>query len=624
MADATIGKGDSEDRIPEEYLNEQAVSVIDTMKQFGVEAYNPDDLVGKKGLDVYRTMTRRDDAVKNGLTTKIMARLSSGYEYVPPDPEIEPRGEEMVEFLKHNEEHIKGSMLEILRRVMWNGLRDGYSVTEENYKVYGDESGKWKGFIGHDSLKTKFSRDFDFRTDDYGNILEKGKKQWIDGEEVVSKHDGLIQGQDTSDVKELDPNKFAIFSYNGESGNHYGTSELRAGYRPYWAKDAFIKMWGVNRERFGSPILYASIIKTISDSEEGPKGSTITAEQKLKALKVLKALQLATVFYKPQDVEVGAVDTGKAGTVVDFDKDCSYMDRAIYRSILLPSLLMEEGRRSGSLALGKTHGKLFTYILEFLGHLVEEVFNDQVFSRLIDINFANPKAYPKMKFRPFTEDQILFFSKLIFEAIEKGVLDPKDPMIRERLGFPPVDEDEAKRIKEDSGAEDTETEDNPDSDMSDGKDSWIQSYMDRHIVPYLERESPASDWPRHESLGTYVRFVEEETARSKEDRATGKVASEKDLVAVPNRPLTPVEKATDFKGIQKEWLKLSTVTVERLKKIMEMVETEVKKQSDKVIKTRNTGAIKKVHLPGRAMNDFRKTMQEFYTIDYANGVRHSL
>ena len=117
MADATIGKGDSEDRIPEEYLNEQAVSVIDTMKQFGVEAYNPDDLVGKKGLDVYRTMTRRDDAVKNGLTTKIMARLSSGYEYVPPDPEIEPRGEEMVEFLKHNEEHIKGSMLEILRRV---------------------------------------------------------------------------------------------------------------------------------------------------------------------------------------------------------------------------------------------------------------------------------------------------------------------------------------------------------------------------------------------------------------------------------------------------------------------------------------------------------------------------
>ena len=142
-----------------------------------IQQYNPDDLVGKKGLQIYRKMML-DDQVKAAVSAKQYAVLSTGYEIVPPevDEESDEReiAQEMTDFVKFDLEDIEGSFDSRLYDIM-TAMQYGFSVTERIHRVV--EGGRWAGKVALKALKTRQPFSFDFVTDEHGNLLENGVQQ---------------------------------------------------------------------------------------------------------------------------------------------------------------------------------------------------------------------------------------------------------------------------------------------------------------------------------------------------------------------------------------------------------------------------------------------------------------
>ena len=199
--------------------------------------YNPDDLVGKKGLKVYKEMMN-DEQVRAAMSAKMFAVLSTGYEIVAAEPQEDkesndekrfdhqitdeensdskPTGEpkksgsseELVDFVSFNFEEMVGSfdskILEILTALVY-----GFSCSEKVFHQI--DYGPFKNKLGLKMLKTREPFFFDFEADARGNLLE----------------DGIVQNRSLR----MPPEKFVIYSYRKTFDNPYGESDLRAAYR---------------------------------------------------------------------------------------------------------------------------------------------------------------------------------------------------------------------------------------------------------------------------------------------------------------------------------------------------------------------------------------------------------
>lgn len=579
----------------------------------GLIPYNPDDLVGRHGLVIYRDMVKRDGVVKNALETKILARLSTGYTIMPPDKEVEPRAAELAEFVEYNIEQLRGNFLEALRKIM-SALQYGFSITEENWKIY--KRGKWSGLLGIDTLKTKDPRDWDFKVDPFGNL------------------EYLIQGLTTGQRNALPPEKFIIFSYMGEHGNWYGTSDLRAAYRDYFSKDMVGRFWNIALEKFGMPTVYAKIPDMEDQGEAAPDGAEqaggLSQDDRDYLLDLLDKIQSATSFYIPQGVDLALLESKKASGKAGYEMAMNYFDKGINKAVLLPTLITDEGQR-GTQALGREHSKTFLYVLNYLGGLVEEIINEQMVRRVVDYNFRDVEAYPFFKFKEYGYDKEKAYGELLELAATIGALpDPAAPWVRDKFGFPalvdgkiPGEPKPADDTKPEPGPEDKEEKDEGEGEgISQGDTTpTIRDYMLQHVVPFMEaKHSPKSDWPKHESLGTYVALLED--FQDGKGKATALTPATTDLkVRKLPRKKTPAEQKVDYKEIQTWWEALSDKTVEKLETSMRGVKKSVTKQARKIAESGNPSDIDKLQLPVKDMSAFRKAMEELYTLDYVKGIQ---
>jgi len=114
-------------------MGELSHSTNDIWGMRSLGAYNPDDLVGKKGLGIYKKMQLRDGQVKAVFMLKKHARLSTPWEVRAQD-EDDPEAVKQKEFIEECFKEMNGSMNSFLLKI-WNVMRDGYAVAELNYKV---------------------------------------------------------------------------------------------------------------------------------------------------------------------------------------------------------------------------------------------------------------------------------------------------------------------------------------------------------------------------------------------------------------------------------------------------------------------------------------------------------
>tara|TARA_Y100001938_G_C8097470_1_gene439120 strand:- start:2080 stop:4911 length:2832 start_codon:yes stop_codon:yes gene_type:complete len=371
-----------------------------------IAPYNPDTLVGRKGLYMYDQM-RIDDQVKACLTLKKFATLAPSFQIIPASDDSQDI--EVAEFVEYCFEKMQGNMTDTVLEIM-TALDFGYSISEINYKEF--DTGIHRGKIGLKNIKTKQPHYYQFVIDEYSNLLDDGI---------------LYQGRGLEERYPI--NKFIIFSYQKEFGNHYGTSDLRPAYRGYWSKDVLIKMWNIYLERFANP----TVLGKYKTNDPSARNSLRNILDNLTAK--------TSITHRMDEFDIQLLESGRNATN-DFERALNFYNKSIARSILIPDRLMAEGD-TGAYAQAKIHFDVFLFVIQKLRLDIEEnVMQQQLIRRLVAYNYSNVESLPMFKFNPMTDEQKFQLNSLFIDAVQKGVISPTledENILRQNLNFPEKD-----------------------------------------------------------------------------------------------------------------------------------------------------------------------------------------
>lgn len=379
----------------------------------GMSAYNPSELVSRKGLSIFDRM-RKDDQIKAAQTFKKLAALSSGWEIQPP--EGKSKNDESVQFLEYCFRHLDGTLEEAILDMM-TAYDYGYAVAEQIYTQY--EEGPHKGMIGLKALKTRSPHTISFKVDKFGNLDPNG----------------IIQDQMGKKV-ELPTYKFAIMVHQKEFGNWYGRSDLESAYRAWWIKENAYRWLAMLLERFGIPPIFALYT-----------AGKYTPQQVDALQNVITKLQAATAGAIPratkEDLELWAPELGGQTTGV-FIPALNLLNQDIARSLLMPNLLgVTVEQSTGSFARSQVSFDVFMLITEFNRNTIEEtVMNEQIVRPICALNFEAMEDYPKFKFMPYSNDlkaeMLNTWGSLVGQSVVHTQPADEDH-IREQFQFPPRD-----------------------------------------------------------------------------------------------------------------------------------------------------------------------------------------
>jgi len=434
-------------------LTEVAYKSSSVITAYRIKPYNPDALVQNKGLSIYRDM-RNDEQIKSILMFKKLARLSTGWAF------SNSKNSEHKKFLEYVFKSLKNQTFRQVLYDLLSALDFGYCVSEINFTYY--EEGPYKGFVGLKDIKRKTPEDFDFDTDDYGNL----------------KSDGLIQFKNTAYEKRLSPDKFLVFSYMQEGSNYYGISDLRGVYRAWWIKDVLLHFRSIFLEKHGSPT-------TMIRHDEN-----LTNEQKVILNNLVESIQSASAIRIPNDIIVELLEA-KRGGEAGYTQAINECNIGIARGLLAPDLLGFTKMAKGSFALGAKQHDLFLWVLDYLGNLLEEVINLQLIPKLIRLNFEDydPTDLPEFQFDPIEANNRGWLIEFYYKLLDSGIVNlTEDDIInefRKKLGIGiKKKEKEDKKPKKESqedieleiGDEDLEIE-----EESNDKSIWVFNQDDETI-----------------------------------------------------------------------------------------------------------------------------------------------
>lgn len=445
-------------------------------EKYQLRPYNPAELYRRKGWNVYDDM-REDDQISALLHFKKNMMINSGYY-------LECEDDEIREFIEWNLEDINfpQAMYEIL-----SAFDYGFSLTEIVTGIKKDS--EYPGNICIIGLKTRAPHTFEIHQDDSGRVTE------------------IIQYGNKGDIY-IKPEKFIHFIHNAEFDNPYGESELNRGvYTAWWSKKAIIKFWNMYLERFGSPLAL------------GKYDSTKVQEEILSDMRTaLKNLQANTAMLVPNQIELEFIEatTGSGGFETAIDK----YNTMIARKMLVPDLLGLAGTQTqgGSYALGDRQYRLFLQSLEKPRRYLERLINLQLINPLVSLNF-NTDAKCKLCFNPMSSEDHIENVKLWLDAVQKGAVTktPQDEnWVRESLGLHEIEEEELKRIKEESmpQIQIPDQEDMPEPDEKPAQEIKQEKTED---TPEKYAFSPIGEYDRKVNYTRVSKTMDEKTTQLKID-----------------------------------------------------------------------------------------------------------
>jgi SPP1 gp7 family putative phage head morphogenesis protein len=408
-------KGDKRDRRDNAGVGDMGreVSTVDSYLYYTRPyPFNPDEVVGKKGLRKYTEMFH-DEQIKAAVMAKQFAVLGSGWEVAPASYEDEAESDaadELARFVEQNFDDMEGAfdgkLLEVLSAFVY-----GFSIAEKVFSPM--EVGEFAGKIGLKDLKFRKPEGFDFRTDPYGNLLP----------------DGVLQA-----VRPLPAEKFFIYSYRKQFSNLYGQSDLRQCYRAFWAKDNAIKFMMITLERYGEPTWIFNVKGAMH------RGNINTLEN------FMKDIQSKSGLILPDNISAEPKHPAPEAAK-NYIPILEYLDGLIRAALLMPSLIGPSSteQKGGSYARAETQYDMFLSLMEYLRADVESALNEQVVKQLIDFNYEiTDGKYPKFKFKAITAEEEQRQYDNFMKGIETRALSKTredENYFRDKMGIPALPED---------------------------------------------------------------------------------------------------------------------------------------------------------------------------------------
>lgn len=324
------------------------------MEALGLEYKNPDAIAREKGLEYYDEVAR-DPHVKSVWGTRIMALVGCQREFqAASDAPIDRAVQSFVawvfaDFLKQR------GLDTIVEQSFRSATKNGYTVQEVIWQP-------------------RHAR---------GTVIADIKDR--DPERFIIKPDGLYLKRHIWDIDgdKQPPRKFAVQAFEPEYENPYGASLMQTIHWYVWFKKHGMKFWMIFLEKFGMPTVLAKVPEGFSDDNE------------LRRVRdVLDSIQQRTNITVPAGFEISLLEAAKSGSAgAGYDILCSTCDAQISKAILGQTLTTQEGKTSGSYALGQVHNEVRSDILIADGKWFDSFLNWQIVTWLVDYNFR-VQAYP--------------------------------------------------------------------------------------------------------------------------------------------------------------------------------------------------------------------------------------
>ena len=377
--------------------------------------WNPDDLIGRKGIAVYNAMLL-DDQVKASSEFKKYACLAKSF-YFDTESEDEAEKEQfdkIAEFFYFVTSHIAGNFYDKLLNIL-TSLQFGFSISEKIYHSI-DYDGKQMWTLKDIKLRPHDTFQGGFITDNYGNVIK------------------ITQEQGASWV-EIPKDKVIHFVHQEFIDRHYGQSDLRVAYRYYWAKDVTIKFANIHLERMAGGFIHASYEEPLSDEDE----------TNLKA--VINNISSKMGAMLPKRIELKLFPAVQTDA---FDKAIERNDKAISKSLLVPNLLgLSQQGEVGSLARSQTEENTFFMVTDLIDSRLEDCLNENVFKELALWNFGTEK-FPPFRFEKLSPEKKKQLSAAWADLISKGAVtksENDEKWLRNILGAPEKSEDAEEQNK---------------------------------------------------------------------------------------------------------------------------------------------------------------------------------
>jgi len=207
----------------------------------------------------------------------------------------------------------------------------------------------------------------------------------------------------------IPPRKFLLFSFGATPETPGGRGLLMRAYWYYWFKKNNLKFWILFNEKFGTPTVIGKY--NIGAGEEERK----------RLYEVVESLQNDTGVTIPENVAIEFLEAKRSGAINTYRDLADWCNDEMSKLVLGATLTTGEGRRSGSLALGRIHEQVRSEYIESDARALMGVINRQLIRWIVDFNFGTDVPAPRFAIDTSEDDGLEREIEIDREMVKMGV-----------------------------------------------------------------------------------------------------------------------------------------------------------------------------------------------------------
>lgn len=388
-------------------LGNDLLASMTSVREGGIYFMPSDEIIRRKGWATYKEMLN-DDQVKAALAFKKILIAGRTHEIAPGDDSDNAKLQ-----AKFVEEVMCRICADDVFTEALSALEFGFSIGEKVFiRDKWDEDGQQYVFLK--KIAHRDPQGIQIEADIHGNFT--GARQYD------------VTAVAANNIIALDAEKLWLFTHEKRFGNNYGTSDLRAAYRPWWAKKFIVQFWNVFLERMGSPMT----------TMKYPQGASEELKRTLK--QIMRNLSSKTEILIPEGVEINLVEATRGGQATYADA-LAFHNNSIARAILMVGLFGADGdnqRQSQGNSQGFIQLRLLFKMADRISQSLAKSFMEQVINPLLDLNFDQP-IYPRFIWQDYGQFEGMKIADEIRQLHAAGIIDMDQVdvnYVRSVLGLP--------------------------------------------------------------------------------------------------------------------------------------------------------------------------------------------